>query len=391
MNKKNKKKANKQIRFVDGVAQVIEFEDSNDAVNSNNKKNKFSVKLSKNNAKSVIFCIIFAIFVIITPFFFEKAGVHNIAMPSNDTVFIKLWHIDSFEGGSGNRADFIERMAVNYHKENSSVYIIVQTLSPEEIENAINAGDRPDIISFSHHISTTFANFLQPLNISINCREDLLKYGQKDGETFAVPWNLSGYCLIGNSAVDSRVLTTLSCDTAYSYDAGTYNYIAGLNGSYAQVAMMKNTSTKCDLTKTADITNLTPYQAYSSFVNNSSAVLLGTARDFYRVKNRVSMGSMQECKYIPLGKFTDLVQYMGILNVEHQSQAESFIEYMTSDITQKQLANIGLFSPNGIKIHIDEDYKLFENTLSLPLESISIFATQQEKDNLYSSAINALS
>ena len=163
-----------------------------------------------------------------------------------------------------------------------------------------------------------------------------------------VPWNLSGYCLIGNSAVDSRVLTTLSCDTAYSYDAGTYNYIAGLNGSYAQVAMMKNTSTKCDLTKTADITNLTPYQAYSSFVNNSSAVLLGTARDFYRVKNRVSMGSMQECKYIPLGKFTDLVQYMGILNVEHQTQAESFIEYMTSDITQKQLANIGIFSPNGI-------------------------------------------
>ena len=44
MNKKNKKKANKQIRFVDGVAQVIEFEDSNDAVNSNNKKNKFIVK-----------------------------------------------------------------------------------------------------------------------------------------------------------------------------------------------------------------------------------------------------------------------------------------------------------------------------------------------------------
>ena len=192
MNKKNKKKANKQIRFVDGVAQVMEFEDSNDAVNSNNKKNKFSVKLSKNNAKSVIFCTIFAIFVIITPFFFEKAGVHNIAMPSNDTVFIKLWHIDSFEGGSGNRADFIERMAVNYHKENSSVYIIVQTLSPEEIENAINAGDRPDIISFSHHISTTIANFLQPLNISINCREDLLKYGQKDGETFAVPWKYLG-------------------------------------------------------------------------------------------------------------------------------------------------------------------------------------------------------
>ena len=51
MNKKNKKKANKQIRFVDGVAQVIEFEDSNDAVNSNNKKINLALNCQKITLK----------------------------------------------------------------------------------------------------------------------------------------------------------------------------------------------------------------------------------------------------------------------------------------------------------------------------------------------------
>ena len=251
---KRKDKSNnktRQIVFVDGVAKFVdngvdESNDNTNFVNANAGTKQKTKKLlkSKNVVKSVVMSAVFLVFIFVAPFFFEKAGINYPSQISADTTFLKVWHIDSFEGGSGNRADFIEKMAMNYHKINSNVYIVVQTLSEEELESAIKNGDRADIISFSHHTANIFNNLLQPLDVSVNVRDDLLSFAQNDGETYAVPWNMSGYCLIGNSAVDSRVLETLDFNSAYSFNGGQYNYIAGLKDSYAQVAMSYNSNAK---------------------------------------------------------------------------------------------------------------------------------------------------
>ena len=404
---KRKDKSNnktRQIVFVDGVAKFVDnginAENSVDNLKSNEVSGNNQVcessrtkKLykNKNKIKSILLSAVFLVFIFVAPFFFEKAGINYPSQISADTTFLKVWHIDSFEGGSGNRADFIEKMAMNYHKINSNVYIVVQTLSEEELESTIKNGDRADIISFSHHTANIFNNLLQPLDVSVNVRDDLLSFAQNDGETYAVPWNMSGYCLIGNSAVDSRVLETLDFNSAYSFNGGQYNYIAGLKDSYAQVAMSYNSNAKCDLTLCdSEIFNKTSYQAYCDFVENKGAVLLGTARDFYRVKNRVSLGNMAQCKFLPLGKFTDLIQYMGVLSSQNQVVAESFIEYMVSGDVQKSLCDIGLFSVCKMKIYSDEDYKAFEDKLNMTVDSISIFASEDYKQKLYADAINKL-
>ena len=386
--KRKKPTSNKQIRFVNGVPTVI----SNDNIEDNNNLNLKTEKTKKNkNFKCVILSIIFILFVVISPFFFDKAGIEIIQPANINTTFLKVWHIDSFEGGSGNRADFLNKIAQQYHNINPSTYVIVQTLTEEEVKQAISAGDRPDVISFSHHISNSFVEYLQPLNVKINGREDIVKYSQKNGETYAVPWYMSGYCLIGNSSVDARVLETLSADTAYSFDGGQYNYVVGLKNSYAQVAMNYNTDAKCDL-NACDIgsINKTSYQAYCDFVENKASVLLGTTRDFYRIKNRISLGNMQQCKFVPLGKFTDLIQYIGVLDSKNKLQAESFIEYLTSNDIQKKLSNIGLFSPNKLKIYSDEDYKEFETKLNMDIKSISIFESEENKQKLLKESINKL-
>ncbi len=387
-NKKNK--PSKQIRFVDGKPTIIHQDSIYNELSQDNVSKGKTKKLKCN--KNLVLGIIFIIFVIITPFFFEKAGIYYFSESRLDTTFLKVWHIDSFEGGSGNRADFINKVAMDYHKNNSNIFIIVQTLNEEELESAIQAGDRPDIISFSHHTANIFNAYLQELDVKVDVREDILQYGQKGNKTYAVPWNMSGYCLIGNASVDSRVLQTLDYDTAYSYDGGQYNYLVGMKGSYAQVAMNYNTNAKCDLSSCdKEIFDKTPYQAYCDFVENKGAVLLGTARDFYRIKNRVSLGNMAECKYVPLGKFTDLIQYMGVLNSVNQLQAESFIEYMVSTQVQKSLSDIGLFSVNKLKLYSDEDYRLFEDKLNMNIDSFSIFESEENKSKIYAQAINNMS
>ena len=379
------KKSKKQYKFVNGVPEVVEPVDE-----SAKKVPTKRLKLTKNGTKSIILAIMFAFLMGLMPFFFERAGVYIAQTPQASTIFLKLWHIDSYEGGSGNRASFLERMAREYHEQNSSVYVVVQVMSGQELENAIVSGERPDIISFSHHTAPIFSAYLQELSISTNCRQDLLDNAERDGALYAVPWNLSGYCLVGNSQVDERVLSALSADTAYSFDGGRYNYVAGLVDSYAQVAMQANTDAKADLTRCADILNLTPYQAYTTFVANEASVLLGTARDFYRVKNRVELNNMAECKFVPLGKFSDLVQYLGVLDASNKAVAEGFMEFMVSDDVQKRLCDIGLFSTTGLGIYSDADYKAFEQALNSQLRGISIFASAQQKGELFSSAINAL-
>ena len=330
-----KKSQTRQIKFVNGKAQLVgekSLEEENVKVNIKPKKEFASQKM-----KSIIFCVIFVFFMTITPFFFEKAGVYVADVKlENTSNFLMIWHIDSFEGGSGNRASFLEKVAVQFHKINSNVYVFVQNLSEEEAINAIKSGDRPNVISFSHHISNEFADLLLPLDVKNNVRQELLECAQKNGQTYAMAWNMAGYCLIGNSQADERVLTTLDVDSVYSYNGAEYNFVAGYKNSYGQVALSKNTSSKCDLNRCEDnMLQKSTYEAYTDFVANKASVLLGTTRDVHRVQNRINLGSMQECAFVPLGKYTDLVQYVGVLNSENKELSETFIEYLVSDGIQK--------------------------------------------------------
>ncbi len=363
-------------------------------VNNTEKRAKKRKKVLKT-MKFLIIALIFVGVACVMPFWFGRADVHIPTPQTQESTFLKLWHIDSFEGGSGNRANFLNKMAVKYHSKASCCFVVVQTLSQEEALNAISDGNLPDLVSFSHHVAEGFCDKLQALSVKTQARTEILKFAQKNGKTYAIPWYMSGYCLIGNSAVDSRVLTQLTPDTAYSFlsvhSKNKLAYTAGLQDSYAQVAMLENTSARANLNLCdPQMHKKTSFQAYSDFTKNNAAVLLGTARDFYRVQNRVSLGAMQACAYVPLQKFSDLVQYIGVLNSANLPQAENFISFLCEAQNQRELATIGLFSPNNLQIYADTEYQKFEKAINNISKSISIFATADEKLVLYKRAINAM-
>lgn len=383
---KKKKTQTRQLRYVDGQLQVVGDKQEEKQV----EKARIPKKNIKN-VKNLAFFVFFLSFIVVMPFFFEKYELYVPHQTQAQTTFLKVWHIDSFEGGSGNRANFLEKVAQDYHKINPNIFIIVQNLSEEQAINALSKDDKPDLISFSHHINESVVEKLLPLDVDKNARSELLKCAEKEGRTYAVPWYMAGYCIIGNGEVDERLIKNFSLESVYSYDKGQSLFVAGMKNSFSLIALSENTKAKCDLTKCDKLLmEKTPYQAYCDFVENKSSVLLGTTRDVHRILNRINLGTMQNIEFLPLGNFTDLVQYVGVLSEKKQLVAESFINFLTSNETQKALKNIGLFSPNKLNLYNGGILKDMEEKLNQKLQSFSLFQSTDEKTKQLQNAIKQM-
>lgn len=340
--------------------------------------------------------ILLLIFFIIYPLFMHsnlKNGNINIFDDIHQqSAFLKVWNIDDFEGGSGNRTGFLESVAKQFGNKNKGVYIIVQNLSSSQAFNALINGTMPDLISFSHHSGYMLKNVLKDYNGSISVREDIISYAMLDNAIKAVPWYLSGYCLIGNKEIEPNL--SLSCQTMYSYNILGQNakpsVSVGLaNNGFALLAAIKNDAQIAGTNNIiSNFDTTTTFQAYNDFCSKKSAtILLGTARDFYRVHNKVELGLMQ-CDFKPLGSFTDLIGYMGICKMS--PYATEFIEFLTSPMIQNQLKNIGLFSTTFDEIYADNEfYSAFEKVLQRKIKSINIFMDKAQKDELWKQSINA--
>lgn len=348
------------------------------------------------------FSVLLALFFICYPIFIHlKLNNSNDYFAKNNIQerFLKIWHIDDFEGGSGNRAVFLEKVARQFEKEELGTYIIVQSLTAEEVLSALTNGDLPDLISFSHYSGYMLQNVFQNYLGQISIRSDLLEYAKLDGEIKALPWYLSGYCLIGNTS-NSNLSQNLSTQTMFSFNIEGKTIKPSLcvglgNNNLALLSAIKNNAQIAGTDNIVrDFDKLSTFQAYSDYCfHNSATVLLGTARDFYRVKNKISLGSMTQCEFYPLGSFSDLVGYMGITAIDETNymQATKFLEFLTSKKIQSQLSSIGLFSTLYDKIYFDdEDYIKFENVLQRNLSSINIFMSQNEKEKLWRESINAI-
>ena len=350
------------------------------------------------------FCVlILAFFFVLCPIFIHPK-ILNYNINSNfqknqvQSYFLKMWNIDDFEGGSGNRATFLEKISRQFESVNKGVYIIVQNLSADEVFTALSNGDAPDLISFSHYSGYMLQNTLLDYKGEISVRQDLLEYAKLNGAIKAIPWYLSGYCLIGNNS-NPTLSQNLTAQTMFSFNQNGKtikpSVSVGLaNNNLALLSVIKNGAGIAgldNLVKGYD--KISTFQAYNDYANkNSATVLLGTARDFYRIKNKISLGTMFQCEFAPLGSFSDLVGYIGIINKKNYNLSSSFIEYLTNQNSQNQLNTIGLFSTTYNKIYLDKDvdYSNFENILQRNLKSINIFMPQDEKEQLWKQSINAI-
>ena len=320
-----------------------------------------------------IFAIVVAVFLLVAPYFIlpqiKKGDTSWLDNNTETTTFLELWEIDTFEGGTASRANFLERTAYMYQDKTKSNYVLVRSLDLEQAKLMLENGSRPDMISFGVGAGDLVSGIAQEIEENFSVRNDLQAGGIKDGKTLAVPWCFGGYLLCGMNDITDLSLSGLQNLSTDLPIIGT-----GYNYNQPKKALPEN---EISLT---DKTPRTQYEAYESFLRgNEFQVLLGTQRDFYRLNNKVNLGVISNVNYRYLDTYTDLVQFISITTTDENNieKATQFIEYLTSAEIQSRLTRIGMFSVDGKTIYSNE-YSDFEKALQNKLQVLNVFTSNAQ-------------
>lgn len=215
---------------------------------------------------------------------------------------VRVWNIDTFEGGKGSRTAFLKSVARELQGE---AYYLVTSYTLEGALSAFAEGEAPDVLSFGVGLSE-FAERLLPLLYSF-------AGGELGGKTLAYPWCMGGYYLFS--------LTDFEGDGRTALSVGGENLPAvaarfeGITGEEAESVA-----------------------AYTGFLSGKYRYLLGTQRDVCRFQAR---GVSVQAR--PLAKYCDLYQYIGILSSEKRDASLAFVEALLSPEVQGRLSQIGMF------------------------------------------------
>ena len=355
------------------------------------------VKSAIKNVFSALFCIFCLIFLFFSPIFIfdEKLyalGVDRFLSKGNgESVVLTLHHVETFEGGSASRGNYLKRQAIAYNKSNPNVFISVITMTPEQLLLNIKENNIPDIYSFGTGVGEYIAGYFHELD-EIDTKSFLKGTCLLANGIYAYPYILSGYCLISNE----NLLNNNKNIDFYDENDDFFNNFDNIYYLMQSVNVGKKTISGVSIghgytcaSRCVDINNNlvdaeffdSSYDAYCNFVSGQSVSLLGTARDLARCKNRELNGKLSSCVYTPLSTYSDLVQYIGV--VSHGSQlslscARSFAKFLTTQSAQKDLSKYGLFSTTVDKIYSDDYMSDFEDAYNELSFVPSAFISERE-------------
>lgn len=293
---------------------------------------------------SVISGAILIIAVILTCFILNKSSTKA----QVKDVILKVWHIDTFEGGVGSRYNFLRSESANFSKKNKGVYFLVVNHTIDSAKNLISQGKVPDLISYGN-CGIDFGGIAREIKF------DVLDGGKVGLKRFAVSYLRGGYFLIKKGSGENLILS-------------------------------KNTYTTpeiaCLFTKIQkDFVIKQPLDAYTHFLQKKDATLLGTQRDIFRLRSRGV-----DFQATPITEYSDLYQYLSITTKDDDKEiyAQKFIEHLLSDKVQQKVKNLGLFSVTNTRLYSDDEvFSSFES--SSVLYTLSPFVD----DGVFSSLIDS--
>ena len=285
---------------------------------------------------------------------------------------LEVWHIETFEGGSVSRSSWLEKKGTEFSKLNEGCYLMINTMSLEQVKLNLESGKRPNMFSFGIGVGATISNYLSEYTGKVSVRDDLLDSGTINNKIYAIPYILGGYAIFTNNEL-TRNLTNVGFGTK---DLNNFAVSLLLNNYKIEL------NNECE--------NIDSFTAYDRYINERIGVLVGTQRDSYRVNNRISNGKMsnQNIKY--LGGFSDLIQYMAIAscNTKEYKMCEKFIEYLQTKKVQSSLTDINMFSTIGTKLYTSGYLNEIESQLQNNLKTINVFLNDDILTNLRKNALD---
>lgn len=291
------------------------------------------------NAKKIIFNILNLSLVFIltayTLIFAVKATSQfdiNNSNPAENKIYT-IWHIETFEGGSKSRINFLKGVARELEKLNPGILFNIQMVEAEKLEDYL-AETEPDIFSFGFGVGRLILNTLTNFDDCYAVRTSLVNSGKYNEKIYALPYIVSGYALFSHG--------------------GTENCIEYGNSGYLQPE-------KAILNATKPLTHFgTQFETYKNFVYHHDHALIGTARDVFRISNLNKIGRTN-ASIIPLDNYTDLLQYIAC--TKKDEIINEFCKMLFSQPFQSKLTEYNLFSCLDTKLYTQGIYNDMENAI----------------------------
>lgn len=244
-----------------------------------------------------------------------------------------VWHVETFEGGGKARIDYLKTIARNMEKQDNHVLFIIKAVAPNKLADELQIS-KPDIISFGFGVGEIVLPYLTAQENSFEIRDELIESGSFNKKFYAVPYIVSGYAMFNHSM------------QANEFHVGTNNYTKPQNIYSTLNLQPKETESQ--------------YEAYKDFVYDKNVNLLGTGRDLFRINNLNNIGRTNAI-INPVNAYTDLIQYLGIINSNETTQ--KFISLALSASYQNTLTQYSLFSSKYNKLYHDGIYNDMEDAI----------------------------
>ncbi len=280
-------------------------------------------------------------------------------IPAKYKGILTIWQIDSFEGGTGSRKQFLLKVAREYERKNQGVLVMVISHTVTSFENAVKQGQTPDIISFGGGVDVKNATRL-------NCKKTVIG-GYVGDRIYATAWAMGSYFIIANPTLSETIPDSLP-----SLLVSQQEYTQPMLSLYFENV------------KVGEMQVQKPMEAYVKFTNGKTPYFLATQRDVHRLINR---GMPIIAK--PLNKFNDLYQYVVVTAKSNEKiiASENFIEHLLSEKVQRSLVDIGMLSPYYKLSYDNELNQVQTNNDSC---SISAFISPEQLKSLQELSKSAL-
>lgn len=269
---------------------------------------------------------------------------------ANYKGIVELWNVESFEGGVGSRESWLKSRAAKFEQQNEGLFVHVTTLTVEQLQDKLAAGDRFDIVCFSRGAGEIVKDDLAPIDGETAVRDNFLPSGQLNGTQYALPLYAGAYCLFARAEMLSQEkLLGNALSQTYTRKVGKTTFtlqplICGFTPYNSPLSALAMSGGRGNANVSESTTQ---YQAYEQFVANRTAVtLLGTQRDMYRLGQKESAGKIDSLVFAPLAGYTDLVQYVGVsaFAEDKASACKVFVKYLLSEQSQSTLTSLSMFS-----------------------------------------------
>lgn len=206
----------------------------------------------------------------------------------NGDIYLEIWQVDTFEGGTGSRRAYLERVckaylkSVNAKSKTARITAAVKQITPETAEDFFKNGVYPDIISFGAGLNLPYER-LEKLDYSFGV------VGEFGGECYAAVWAQGAYAYITRKG-ETDVNSVIVCEQEYANPMLAYK----MSGEKMPENVIK----------------LPAKEAVYEFYKRKNCALIGTQRDLYRLENKI------ETDVKPLSGYSDLYCCAAVVSSE---------------------------------------------------------------------------